>query len=331
MPMSGSEGDFTHLSDVIVPEVFNPYVREQTTFVNAFFRSGIIASPGDLTFGDRGGVRINMPFWKALHERAQLLDDHTDLDVKKIEAGDDIAVQHARALVYGSTDLAAALAGSDPMLAIGDGVAENWSYELNHVLLASLVGAMGSVESESPPINSLDISSLSGTAGTIDGHTFIDALQTLGDAKGKIVGMAVHSAVDAHLAKNDLITFTFDSQGQPVLRMFMGKVLIVDDILAPDSGGVYTSYLFGPGAIGWGEGRPKVATESRRDPLIGGGQEYLVSRRHFVMHPRGIAWTPTSGVPAKTTPSDAELTNTANWTRVYQPKNIRIVSFRHQI
>jgi hypothetical protein len=94
---------------------------------------------------------------------------------------------------------------------------------------------------------------------------------------------------------------------------------------------VYDTYLFGPGAIGWGEGNPKVPTETGRAPLTNGGQEYLVSRRHFVMHPRGIRWTPISGVPSKQTPSDVELAATANWTAVYQHQNIRIVKFRHKI
>jgi hypothetical protein len=105
----------------------------------------------------------------------------------------------------------------------------------------------------------------------------------------------------------------------------------IDDILGPDSGGVYDTFLFGPGAVGYGEGSPKVPSETGRAPLTNGGQEYLVSRRHFVLHPRGIRWTPVSGVPAKKTPSDVELANEANWTRVYQPQNIRIVRFRHHI
>jgi hypothetical protein len=50
-----------------------------------------------------------------------------------------------------------------------------------------------------------------------------------------------------------------------------------------------------------------------------------------VLHPRGIRWTPVSGVPAKTSPSNTELENVANWTRVYEPKNIRIVRMTFNI
>lgn len=320
----------TMLADVIVPEVFNPYFRELSTRVNAFWQSGIVATVPDLTFGDRGGVQIHMPFWQALGERAQLLDDTQDLEIRKVDSAQDVAVQHARALVYGATDLAAALAGDDPMDAVAAGLAENWSAEFNFTLIATLKGAMGALFAESPDVNALDISGLSGSAAYIDGASFIDAAGTLGDARSRVSGVLMHSAVNSWLAKNDLIEYMPDSEGNLTIPTFMGKRVIEDDANTPDAG-VYTTYLFGAGAIGFGEGSPKVPTATDRDELKGGGQEFMVSRRHFVLHPRGIAWDPSSGVPASVTPSDAELANAANWTRVYEPKNIRIVAFKHRI
>lgn len=321
----------TKVADVIDPEWFSPYVREASTRVNAFFAAGIIAPVADLNFGDRGGLQIHMPFWKALGERAQLLDDNDDLEIRKIQSGDDLAVQHARALVYGATDLSATLAGNDPMRAIGDGVAENWSSEFNQILLATLEGSMGALEAEDPDLNTLDISGLSGAASQIDASSFIDAVQRLGDAKSRLAGVAMHSAVEASLAKNDLIEFALDSAGALTIPTFMGKRVIVDDAITPVSPFIYTTYIFGQGAIGFADGNPKVPTEVDRDPLINGGQEYLVSRRHFVMHPRGIMWAPQSGVPVKQTPSDVELADPDNWARVYESKNIRIVRFVHKV
>ena len=46
------------------------------------------------------------------------------------------------------------------------------------------------------------------------------------------------------------------------------------------------------------------------------------------MHPRGVKWI---GTPVKSTPGNAELATPANWTRVWQPKNIRIVKFVHKL
>lgn len=319
----------TKVADIIIPERFNPYFQEQTTRVNAFFTSGIVQTVPGLTFGDRGGTQVDMPFWDALGERAQILDDTTDLAIKKIGTKQDTAVLHARALVYGATDLSAAFAGSDPMTFIGNGVAENWSHEFNMVLISTLKGAMGALAAESPDVNFLDITGLSGPADEIDGASFIDAAQLLGDHKDRISGILMHSAVEAHLAKNDLIEFIRDSEGNIVMRTFMGKTVVVDDANSP-VGDVFTTYLFGAGAIGFGEAQPKVPSAVAREELLAGGQEYLVTRRHWVLHPRGIRWTPASG-GAAVTPSDAQLEAAANWTRVYDPKNIRIVAFKHRV
>jgi hypothetical protein len=320
----------TKVADVIEPEVFNPYFREMSTRVNRFFASGIVASVPEVAIGDKGGTLVQMPFWQALGEDAQLLDDNDDLVIKKIETEQDTAVLNARALVYGATDLAGALAGDDPMTAIAAGIGENWSYVLNKQIIATLKGAFGSMAAESPDVNTLDISGLSGAAGQLDGASFIDAAQMLGDFKDRIVGVLMHSAVEAHLAKADLIETLLDSEGKILMNSFMGKTVIVDDANTPTNG-VYDTYLFGPGAFGWAEGSPKVPSETGRDPLKNGGQEYLVTRRHYVLHPRGIRWTPTSGVPAKTTPSNTELASAANWTRVYQAKNIRMVRLQHTV
>ncbi len=317
----------TKIADIIVPEVFNPYVIEATTLVNAFFQSGIVANVGELNFGQRGGLLLQMPYWKQIGERAQLLDDDYNLEVKKIQTAQDTAVQHARALVYGATDLAGTLAGSDPMGAIIGMMATNWSKEFNLVLLASLRGAMAVATG-----NTYDISAVVGDGGNISGTTFIDAVQKLGDHKDDVVGVAMHSAVEAQLAKNDLIETVRDSEGQIVMRTFMGKRVIVDDAMAALSGDIYETYIFGAGAIGYAEGNPKVPSETERNALVNGGQEYLVQRRHFVLHPRGIAWTPTVyDSPTKTTPSDTELANASNWTQKYETKNIKIIRFQHRI
>lgn len=316
----------TKVADIVVPEIFNPYMREQSLVSNTFFSSGIVGAVADLNFGNRGGLSIEMPYWKALGERAQLLDDDYDLEIKKVRSAQDTAVQHARALVYGATDLAAALAGEDPMGMIASAIGANWSLEFNQVLIASLQGAMANVTA-----NVHDISALSGDASLLDGDAFVDASQRLGELKNQIVGVAMHSAVEASLVKNDLVPTIRDSEGKLVMQTFMGKQTIIDDALVSSSGGIYDTYLFAPGAIGWGEGNPKVPTETGRAPLTNGGQEYVVSRRHFVLHPRGIRWTPQNGVPAKQTPSDLELKDPGNWSLVYDPKHIRIIKIRHRI
>lgn len=319
----------TVLSDVIVPEIFNPYVIERTSELSAFWDAGIVRPVSDINIGD-GGAQVKMPFWHDLVGDDQVLSTTTNLTVSNITAGNDVAVVNARALVYGAADLAGALAGDDPLSAIGDLVADKWSRVFQKILVSTLNGAMGALAAESPSVNTLDISGLSGDAANFDGEAFIDALGTLGDAEGRLTGVGVHSATYRAMKKQNLIEFVPNSRGEVVIPTYMGKRVIVDDGM-PVTSGVYTTYLFGDGAIGWVEGSPKVPSEVHRDPSASGGTDALYTRRHLVLHPRGIAWTPGIGVTAHDTPSNAELANAANWSRVYEPKNVRIVRFVHRL
>ncbi len=309
----------------VIPEIFRPYEIEKTSELSAFFQSGVIQNMPELTLPPNGGDTVRMPFWQDLAGDDQVLDSSTDLNVAKFTTEEDKAVLQARALVYGATDLAAALAGSDPVKALASLYGAKWARRMQTLLIQMLTGAMAVVTD-----NVLDISGLSGTASVFDNDAFVDANQKLGDNKDKLVAVAMHSAVEALIAKNDDIDTVRDSDGQVVYKSYMGKRLIIDDGM-PVSGGVYTAYLFGEGAVGYAEGKPKVPLEIDREALLNGGEEYLISRRHFVMHPRGVKWDPASGVPAKDAPSNAELADSGNWTQAYESQNIRIVQFKFKI
>ena len=96
--------------------------------------------------------------------------------------------------------------------------------------------------------------------------------------------------------------------------------------------GVYTTYLFGNGAIALGNGSPVgfVATEVDREKLMGSGIDYLINRQVFIMHPRGVKWTNTNRTNVET-PTFTELEDAENWKRVYEPKQIRMVAFKHKV
>src|SRR5690606_15076718 len=112
---------------------------------------------------------------------------------------------------------------------------------------------------------------------------------------------------------------------------YMGKRVIVDDGIPFDTSTKETvTYIFGPGAIALGNGDGMGAvplTETDRDSLA--GEDYLINRRVFILHPRGVKWTEANVSGAF--PTNEELANPANWQRVYEPKAIRIVAFRHRV
>lgn len=316
----------TIIADVIVPEVFNPYVIQRTAELSAFYQSGIIARNPELDrLASSGGKLINMPFWEDLTGDDEVLSDTDALTVGKITADQDVAALLARGRAWSVNDLAKALSGDDPMAAIGDLVAAYWARRFQAILISTLDGIFGHTTT-GMVTNKLDISAREGDAAVIDAKTAVDAIYKLGDNADKLTGFAMHSATVAKLTKDDLIETIPPSEGKPAVRTFLGKPVVVDDGL-PNIDGVYTTYIFGSGAFGWGEGGAPVPVETARDALA--GDDILIHRRHFILHPRGVAFQ--NAVVTGATPSNIELTDYQNWKRVYEPKNVRIVQFKHKL
>lgn len=66
-------------SDVIIPEIFTPYVIEQSTQRNQFLASGVVQPMAELN-ATEGGDFVNVPFWKAnLSGDLEVLTDSTSL------------------------------------------------------------------------------------------------------------------------------------------------------------------------------------------------------------------------------------------------------------
>ena len=152
----------------------------------------------------------------------------------------------------------------------------------------------------------------------------------LGYAKAQLSGICMHSATEAYLKKQNLIE-TVQPSNDVAFGTYQGKRVIIDDG-CPASGGVYTTYLFGNGAIALGNGNPVgfVATETDRAKRKGSGIDYLINRKTMILHPRGIAWQ--NAEVAKTEgPSRLEVANPKNWKPVYEHKQIRIVAFKHKL
>lgn len=314
----------TKISNVIVPEVFNPYVIERTTQLSRLVKSGIIVPNADLDkLAMAGGKLINMPYWNDLTGDDEVLDDNTALTVNSITSNKDVAALLMRGKAWGVNDLAKALSGDDPMGAIGELVADYWARMEQKVLISILKGIFGS---STMSTNVHDISSLTGGAEKISGSSFIVAKNKLGDNSEKLTAVMMHSATFTSLEQQNLISYLPNSQGVVEFPTYMGKRVIVDDG-CPKDDDVYTTYLFGEGAIGKGNGQAPVPTETDRDSLA--GEDILINRHHFILHPRGVKFTNTS--VAGDSPSNAELATQTNWSRVYESKNIRIVAFKHKL
>ena len=310
----------TKIADVIVPEIFTPYVIERTAEKSRILQSGIaIANPKLNELVTAGGLTMNMPFWQDLAGDDEVLSDQNPLTPGKIGADKDIAALLMRGKAWGANDLAGALAGDDPMAAIADRVSDYWARKEQKVLVSVLAGVFAA---ESMKNHVLDRSEVA-----ISGTVVLDGKQLLGDSAENLQAIMMHSAVYTELQKQNLIEFVPASDGKVMIPKYLTYDVIVDDGM-PKEGDVYTTYLFARGSIGRGEGTPVslVSTETDRDSLA--GEDYLINRRAFVMHPMGVKWI---GNPAGTTPTNAELATGTNWQRVYEDKNIGMVAIKHKI
>lgn len=331
----------TKLTDVIVPELFNPYVINKTMEKSALVQSGIIVNDSKFDqLASQAAPTVNMPFFEDLTGESKQIVEDEDGEPDKIKSNRDVAAIIRRYNMWAATDLSAALAGTDPMAAIAALVAGFWARDMQKELVAELNGIFGTYTPEggsaTTPLTSniLDISGGAGAASKWSGSAFIDAEQLLGDNKTALTAICMHSATEAALKKQNLIA-TVQPSNDVAFGVYQGKRVIVDDgcpITGTGINQVFSTYLFGEGAIALGNGSPAgfVATETDRDKKKGSGVDYLIHRKTMILHPRGIAWT--NAKVAKTEgPSRAELKDAANWKPVYEAKQIRIVEFKHKL
>jgi hypothetical protein len=332
-------------SDVIIPEIFTPYVIEQTTLRDAFLASGVVQPMAELN-ATEGGDYVNIPFWKAnLTGDFEVLSDSTSLTPGKITADKQVGVILHRGRAFESRDLAALAAGADPMAAIGAKVAEYVANQRQKDLLACLAGVFG-------PIGSSNASA-SFTGLTIDGggsgETILSpshiarARALLGDQGDKISAICMHSAVYYDLVERKAIDYVSaadvrvtpdttmpDAFGGSIAQayasdasvpFYMGmRVIISDDVQESGSSPSkkFATYFFTQGAIASGE-QMAMQTETDRDILA--KSDAMSIDLHYCYHPIGSKYVTTAG----SNPSRTVLATMANWTKVYETKNIGVV------
>lgn len=338
----------TKIADVVVPEVFTPYVQQLTEEKARLVQSGVVTrDPAIDALLAGGGLTFNVPSFRDLDsddDNVSSDDDATTSSPNKIQTSQEVAVRLSRNSSWSSMDLTAALAGADPMQAIANRVAFYWERRLQACFVATMQGIFA--DNDAAPTGSEhvqgdmtnDISGASYTAGVTDfsAEAFLDAAVTMGDSMEDLVAVMVHSVVYNRMQKNNLIDFIPDSEGRVTIPTFLGRTVIIDDGLPNPAGagaaatatGIYHTWLLGSGAVRWGVGSPLMPTETDREPDAGNGagQEILYSRIEWAIHPVGNAYVGTapSGGPSNASTAN-NLANADSWARVFpERKQIKI-------
>lgn len=330
-------GPITQVADIVVPAIFAPYVQQITEEKARIIQSGVAArSPQIDAMLAGGGLTFNVPSYKDLDNDTDRVSTDTAIDdfsggtispsPFKIGTATEIAVRLSRNGSWSAADLAAALAGTDPMDAIASRVGYYWTKRLQAAFIATMNGVIA--DNAAAPSGSdthtqndliVDISGGSYVAGVTDfsAEAFLNAALTMGDSMEDLVAVFVHSVVYSRMQKNNLIDFIPDARGEVSIPTFLGREVIVDDGM-PRTGNVYDTWLFGRGAVQLGIGSAKVPVEVERRPGAGngGGQEMLYSRQEWAIHPVGHAYigTAPSGGPSNAATSN-NLAAAASWSR----------------
>jgi hypothetical protein len=326
-------------SDVIIPEIFTPYVIEQSTQRNQFLASGVVQPMAELN-ATEGGDFVNVPFWKAnLSGDLEVLSDSTSLTPGKITADKQVGVILHRGRAFEARDLAALAAGSDPMAAIGAKVGEYVANQQQADLYKCLEGVFGSLTgSDSPAVDALRFDTSGATA--LGPRQVAKARAILGDQGDKLTAVAMHSACYYDLVERKAIDYVTNTEarlttlatgastinavggsvaaayGDVSVPTYMGlRVIVSDDIT--NSAGNYACYFFTAGAIASGE-QAAMRTETDRDILA--KSDAMSLDMHYIYHPVGAKWAVTT-----TNPTRAQLATVGNWSKVYETKNIGIV------
>jgi hypothetical protein len=330
-------GPNTLVSDIVVPAIFAPYVQQLTMEKARIIQSGVAAvNPQIAAMLAGGGLTFNVPSFRDLDNDSDRVSTDTahveftggtaEPDPFKTRTSTEIGVRLSRNGSWSSADLAAALAGPDPMESIASRVGYWWTRRLQAAFIATMNGVIA--DNAAAPSGSdthvqndliVDISGGAYIAGVTDfsAEAFINASVTMGDSMEDLTAVFVHSVVYSRMQKNNLIDFIPDSTGLIQIPTFLGREVIVDDGM-PRTGNVYDTWLFGRGAVQLGVGAPKMPVEVERKAGAGngGGQEILYSRTEWAIHPVGHAYI---GTPANGGPSNAATANNlaaaASWSR----------------
>lgn len=327
--------DGTFLTDLVTRPEFLAYLSEEIVERSAFVQSGVMSRNAALDCR-AGGTRVRVPYFQPINPTEEIIQSNstwgtsTDgyLTPQGITASEQVMTILHRGFAYAVDDLSKLGTGADPMGAIRGYLAASINKLRTATLLAQLEGIFGTALAA----NVLDIT---GEAETdISAMSVIAAKAKLGERGESLTAIALHPNQYYYLQQIGMLTFTggnvqsgdnitWGAGGTNVsnagVATFAGLRVIVDSQL-PKASGVYTSYLFGPGAVSEGV-QQELRIEAERNILS--KQDVMAVDYHYGMHVNGVTWN-----DATDNPSNALLEDATNWTLKYDPELIPVVQLK---
>jgi hypothetical protein len=308
------------------------------------------------------GLSANIPFTRPLVERATGWkgDGTNSTTAEKIVMSQMNVPFLKRKHKLGWNQLASHVAGTSGLLTLGKAswgrevkinpgdtsallanlMTDLWNEDLQQTIIQILVGCFASTTNTANitdgtaglGTNSVDASITTGTitsANRLSPATLGQASGALSDRGNTLTTMAIHPEVYYRNILPNNITPNQQISGQDwQIPRYLQYNIILDDTLPVDrtlpAYPKYTSFLFAPGSIAFGDGRLDALTGAEVQRDIDQTEDFLHTRRAYIVQPKGMSYTgavPTSGDG----PSDATLALGASWARCDYSKNIGIV------
>ena len=319
----------TLISDVIVPVPMGDYLMDSLADKNALFTSGIVYNDplmAKLLAGP--GKKFEVPYWGDITStESDIPIEGTGSAVGKIGTYDITVVRQMRKKNWGAGKLASILAGANALNAIQSKVNEYWQSQMQDILVSEIKGVTTSATGTQI---TLDVAPATGepSASTIIGaNHIIDVQALLGDNVEPFAAIIIHDSVYADMRKQNLITTIKESENVAPVNYY-GEMRVIVDSNVPVIARTYTiagvvnvygTVLLKKGAFRFAEtqeGFTPVFIDKDEDK--GMGEEVLMTKRSFALHPDGWDYT---GTPAGLSPTNAELATAASWTIKNNPKS----------
>lgn len=305
-------------------EVFGKYLETVPRVKqNALLRAGVIRNRGELAsmLSDQtGGNVISLPMSGRIGGASLNYDGSTDITATNLDTYLQTMIVTGRAKAWKERDFSYDITGHDFMATIANQVGEYWDDVDQTTILKILDGVFGVETGNFNTAHTLDITSNTGAAASVDATTLNTAVQKFAGANKNIFSAVImHSTVATNLENANLLTYAQynDADGMKrdtTLATWNGRTVLIDDDVPTGTASdktYYTTYVLGADAFDYCDCGARTPIEVYRDPLKNGGEEQLITRQRKLYAPRGFSFVQSSSPVVS--PTDTQLATKTYW------------------
>jgi hypothetical protein len=306
-------------------DVFQRYMRKVPNLKkDAIIKSGAVVVRQSLAVSLKegvGGNYIEEPMKAPIGGDSDNYDGATDITTDSRDTYTQGKIVIGRAHGWTEKDFSSDITGGEDFMPVATEVSEYFSLLNEGLLLSTLKGIFASTDTSMTDFVDKHTYDITADADPTMSTTTLNSCtqKALGDNKNKFALAIMHSSVATQLENKQLITFFVynDAKGMQrdaTLYSWNGKpVIVTDDVpvtTGAGGGSVYTTYVFGKGAIEYTDVGVKVPYEMDRDPAKNGGETTLYARERVVLAPVGISFALS---PRPISPLNAQLESATAW------------------